>query len=79
MRKFARFVKEFYTVYLPTAPKGLRHGQSLMNFLYKFDEEEYKRIASINYYDRTDIDCFYVDELIGNTLVHLLDVWRKEE
>lgn len=55
--------------------KNLREGQQLMNFLWLCWEEEYKRISSIHYYDETDIDCFYVDNLIPNTLAHLKKVW----
>lgn len=78
MKKFARFVTKFYSEYWPLQPKTMREGQSLMVFLHKFDIEEYNKIASINYYNNTDIDCFYNDKLIGNTLAHLLNIWRAE-
>ena len=46
-----------------------------MNILYSVWEEEYKRLSSVHYYDRTDIDCFYNDSLIPNTLEHLENIW----
>jgi len=46
-----------------------RKGQYLMNSLYVFWPEEYKRITG------TNNDCFYNDSLIPNTLKHLEEVW----
>ena len=46
-----------------------------MNYLAGIWFEEYKRISSLDYYDETNIDCFYVDKLIPNTLKHLEKVW----
>ena len=54
---------------------SLRKGQHIMNILYSVWEEEYKRLSSVHYYDRTDIDCFYNDSLIPNTLEHLENIW----
>ena len=78
MRKFAKFVTEFYSVERPNR-KFLREGQALMTFLNIFDTEEYNKISSLYYYDETNIDCFYIDELIGNTLVHLMNVWENHK
>ena len=59
--------------------KVMRRGQTLMNLLHTVWEHEYKRISSVHYYDRTDIDCFYNDSLISNTLNHLGEIWKYEE
>jgi hypothetical protein len=53
----------------------LRVGQSLMVYLCNIWVEEYKRLSSVHYYDETNIDCFYNDDLIQNTLNHLEKVW----
>lgn len=55
----------------------IREGQLLMNYLWDVWEDEYKRIASVHYYDKTNIDCFYNDKLIPNTLKHLEKVWGE--
>ena len=54
----------------------LRKGQHIMNILYSVWEQEYKRLSSVHYYDRTDIDCFYNDNLIPNTLEYLEEIWK---
>jgi len=54
----------------------LRKGQHIMNTLHSVWPEEYKRLSSVHYYDRTDIDCFYNDSLIPNTLEHLEEIWK---
>lgn len=61
---------------LDIAPVELRKGQVLMNYLASVWMDEYKKISSVHYYDRTDIDCFYNDRLIPNTLKHLKEVWK---
>lgn len=58
-------------------PQYIRKGQSLMIYLNKIWKEEYDKISAIDYYDKTDIDCFYNDKLIPNTLKHLKKVWKK--
>ena len=55
---------------------SIRMGQHIMNILHSVWEEEYKRLSSVHYYDRTDIDCFYNDSLIPNTLEHLENIWK---
>jgi len=55
---------------------GLRKGQILINYLWEVWPEEYEKISSVHYYDRKDIDCFYNDRLIPNTLKHLKEVWK---
>lgn len=57
--------------------KYIRKGQALMNYLAEVWYDEYKRISSLNYYDNDDIDCYYNDELINNTLNHLKNVWKN--
>lgn len=54
---------------LPVKPPYIREGQSLMSFLAEVWLEEYKRITT------TDVDCFYSDKLVNNTLEHLEKVW----
>lgn len=58
-------------------PSHIRKGQALMNFLFTVWRDEYKRIVSVHYYDRTDIDCFYNDKLVQNCLEHLESVWKN--
>lgn len=60
-------------------PDFIRKGQALMNYLYQVWSEEYNRISAIDYYDETNIDCFYNDKLIPNTLEHLKKVWKENE
>jgi hypothetical protein len=74
---FQDFIKKWETQMLPHKPPYIRKGQALMIFLYKEWPEEYKRISSVHYYNRTDIDCFYNDSIIPNTLKHLEEIWEK--
>lgn len=64
---------------LKTKPDHIRAGQALMILLHKVWELEYNRIAykSFLIYGLTNIDCFYVDNLIPNTLKHLQSIWHK--
>lgn len=77
MMTYEEFVSNLYTKVLPAKDSNLRVGQALMNYLSEVNNVEYKRIASIHYYDRTDIDCYYKDELIPNTLEHLKINWNE--
>ena len=72
---FTQFKNDWENNILPNKPSFVRKGQSLMNHLSAKWFEEYKRLASLNYYDETNIDCFYNDKLIDNTLKHLEKVW----
>jgi hypothetical protein len=72
---YEEFIKTFYEEILPNKSIHLRDGQALMNYLGKVWIEEYRRMSSLHFYDRTDIDCFYVDKLIPNTLEHLKTEW----
>jgi hypothetical protein len=74
---YAEFVQKFNSEILPNKPADIRTGQCLMNFLAEVHPAEDMRLSSVNYYDRTDIDCFYNDELVPNTLKHLEEVWDK--
>lgn len=74
---YEEFLANWYSKVLPNKPEYIRTGQALMNYLYEVHPEEYKRISSVHYYDRTDIDCFYKDELVENTLQHLKTVWNE--
>lgn len=77
MISFKEFIWNWEIQILPNKPKLIRVGQALMNYLATVWYEEYWRISSINYYDETNIDCFYNDELIPNTLKHLSNIWPK--
>jgi hypothetical protein len=74
---FELFKQDFYEEILPNKPEYIREGQALMNYLGDIWIEEYKRISSNHFYDETDIDCFYNDKLIPNTLKHLEKVWKN--
>jgi hypothetical protein len=49
-----------------------------MIYLSDFDIEEYKKVSSIHYYNEDNIDCFYLDSIIPNTLEHLQKVWKDQ-
>ena len=72
---YNEFLENWNKNILPNKHEDERKGQSLMNYLGDVWFEEYKRISSIHFYDKTNIDCFYKDELIPNTLTHLEKVW----
>jgi hypothetical protein len=74
--EFQEFKNTWETEILPNKPSFIRKGQSLMNYLADVNFEEYRRISSLLYYDRDDIDCFYNDSLIPNTLKHLEENWK---
>jgi hypothetical protein len=76
---FEEFKNNLENEIWPEVPSHIRKGQVLMNYLYRVWLKEYNRICSPNYYDRTDIDCFYNDKLIPNTLEHLKKVWKENE
>jgi len=73
---FNEFKNNWENVILKEKPDFIRKGQSLMNYLGDVWLEEYKRISSVHYYDITNIDCFYNDKLIDNTLKHLEEIWK---
>jgi hypothetical protein len=73
---FEQFVKKWHNDVKPNRSKELREGQALMVFLHDTWSEEYKRISSVHYYDKNDMDCFYNDKLIPNTLTHLEREWK---
>jgi hypothetical protein len=68
---------EFKTYIETNKPPEIRKGQAIMTALSKIWEKEYIRISSVHYYDQTNIDCFYNDNLIPNTLAHLEKVWKN--
>lgn len=72
---YTEFTQKWEQEVLPNKPDFIRKGQSLINFLGDIWLEEYKRISSVDFYDKTNIDCFYNDSLIPNTLNHLEKVW----
>lgn len=55
----------------------LRRGQALMITLAKYNMKEYNRICGGQYKNKKELDCFYVDEFIPNTLHHLKEVWEE--
>ena len=61
MKTYLEFVTEWHTNILPNKPKHIRTGQCLMNYLADEWLSEYKKISSVHYYDKTDIDCFFND------------------
>ena len=77
MSKYNRFIFGFFN-YLRTQSEYIRTGQSLMIYLSDFDIEEYKKVSSIHYYNEDNIDCFYLDSIIPNTLEHLQKVWKDQ-
>lgn len=78
MKTYLEFVTEWHTNILPNKPKHIRTGQCLMNYLADEWLSEYKKISSVHYYDKTNIDCFFNDDLLDNTLEHLERVWNNE-
>jgi len=74
---YQQFLEQWEQVVLPRKEKHIREGQCLMNYLGEKWIEEYKRISSLNFYDQSNIDCFYNDRLIPNTLKHLEKVWDQ--
>ena len=74
---YKEFKKELYENIIPNKHKDIRDGQAIINYLADVWFEEYKRLFSVHYYDETNIDCFYNDLLIPNTLKHLEKVWKN--
>ena len=74
---YTEFKTKWETEILPKKEGFIRKGQALINFLGEVWFEEYKRISSMHYYDKTNIDCFYNDNLIPNTWKHLEKVWKE--
>jgi hypothetical protein len=72
---YEEFVYNWNTKILASKPDSIRTGQSLMNYLSEIMMDEYVNITSVHYYNKTDIDCFYNDDLIPNTLKHLETIW----
>jgi hypothetical protein len=76
---YQEFLQKWNTEILSTKEPFIRNGQSLMNFLAEIWFEEYERISSPFYYEQTNIqiDCYYNDDLIPNTLLHLEKAWKN--
>jgi hypothetical protein len=77
MSKYDKFITGLLTKIREFASTQ-RNGQILMNYLFFFDKEEYEKITSAHYYDKTNVDCFYLDKLIPNTLERLQKVWKDQ-
>ena len=76
MMTFNEFKDSWEKEILPEKSTQMREGQALINYLAKIWFNEYKRLVN-NYYKEDDINCFYQDTLINNTLDHLEKVWSK--
>jgi hypothetical protein len=50
----------------------IRHGQALMNELYRVDPRVYELLLGSQW------DCYYDDRNIENTLSKLKEVWMQE-
>ena len=75
---YEEFVTNWKTLICPKTSQEVGGvGKSLMLYLLSVWPEEYTRLSSVHYYDRTDIDCYYKDELVDNTLEHLQSVWPQ--
>lgn len=72
---YSEFVTKYNGEILRNKKSFIRKGQALMIYLADVWYDEYIRLSSLSYYGETDIDCFYKDELIDNTLKHLKKVW----
>jgi len=51
----------------------LRHGQCIMNMLYRVHPDLYKDIT------QTDLDCFYDDGIVIFTLNYLEKYWNNND
>ncbi len=70
---YQEFLVELYSTWDHTI---LRKGQYLMNLLHKHWPEECHRVVASDIKDK-QINCFYNDNLVSNTLEHLSKVWPK--
>lgn len=70
---FNEFKTSWEETILPNEPEYIRKGQSLMNYLARIWFDEYCRITS----DK-ELDCYYVNSKIKNTLNHLEKVWKEK-
>jgi hypothetical protein len=78
---FEEFKVSWETIVLPSKPKEMRNGQSLMGFLAQEWWLEYERIVKQGFMRSGDkeygVDCFYTDSIIDKTLEHLEKEWFK--
>jgi len=75
---FEEFKVSWETIVLPSKPKGIRDGQSLMAFLAQEWFLEYTRIVQHHFlFSYPKVDCFYEDSIIDKTLEHLEKEWSK--
>jgi len=73
---YTEFVENWKNNILPSKETFIREGQSLMNYLGEIWIEEYRRIT-IGSYNKSNINCFYNDRIVENTLNHLKENWEK--
>lgn len=68
--KFEQFLEKTDKFYYDNEFE-LRHGQSIMNVLYKVRPDLYRKIT------QTDLDCFYDDGTVRFTLDYLEKEWNN--
>lgn len=69
---YEEFIDKVCKEVIPNRDKGIREGQALMNYLHEIWPEEYKRLVEDN-----NLDCFYRDDIVPFTLVHLQKQWNR--
>jgi len=79
---FDDFVFTFETNVWPARSQVERYGQALMNYLYEVWPAEAERIIqsqcqTLFNSELKHVDCFYNDNLVANTLIHLQSVWNQ--
>lgn len=74
---FKEFENNLYDEVLPNIDENTRIGQAVMIYLNEVWPEEYKRISSVHFYSNHNIDCFYNNRLVPNTLKHLELIWKN--
>lgn len=74
---YQKFIEDWYDTVLPDKEPEIRMGQSFMIYLSEIWVVEYNRIVMGNYQIESNIDCFYNDSIIPNTMKHLEKNWHK--
>jgi hypothetical protein len=73
---YQQFLNEVFTKVIPGRDPSLREGQALMNYVWEIWPEEAEKINKE--YD-FNVDCFYNNRLIPDTLKHLETVWENKK
>lgn len=74
---YKKFIEDWYDYILPDKEPEIRMGQSLMIYLEEIWPDEYYRIIEDDFRFNTNLDCFYKDSNIPNTMDHLEKNWHK--